>query len=179
MRGPNAPWRGLPCFGRCEVLKKSTVQFPILAIITRMVDFGSMSAKAAEIVDDFGLLDEWDEKYRFLIELGDAVAPLPNGEKTEINRVQGCTSNVWLLLNKTLANGRQIVRIQADSDARIVKGLIAVLIAVYNEQPAEDVAAFPIEKLFADLGLDKHLSRSRANGLNSMVVRIRELAKDG
>lgn len=136
----------------------------------------SITEKAEAIVQDFSLLDDWEDRYKFLIELGDELPELPSQFKTEENRVQGCTSNVWLTFSRNEEDSLKKVRIAADSDARIVKGLVAILLAVYNGQPSQEVVDFSIEHLFAQLGLNKHLSRSRSNGLHSMVRRIRELA---
>lgn len=122
-----------------------------------------------EIVDTFDLLGEWEERYRYLIDLGNQMPPMPDSLKTEGNRVQGCMSQVWMVLR--FVEGR--LEMIADSDAQIVRGLIALLHAVYHGKPVEEIAALDIEGIFIRLGLEGHLSPNRRNGFFSMVEKIR------
>lgn len=130
-----------------------------------------------ELLDEFEHLPEWEDRCDFLIDLGFELPPLAESEKTEANLVRGCQSRVWLLssLDQTTAPPR--VRIRADSEAMIVKGLIAVLLAAYADRTPEEILNTDIETIFEKLGLTVHLSSTRRNGLYGMVQRIRDFAK--
>ncbi len=121
-----------------------------------------------DIRADFALLDDWEDRYRYVIELGRALPPLPEDLRTEANKVRGCASQVWLA-TKPAANGMDM---QGTSDALIVQGLIAVLFAVYDGKTLEEIAATDAQGIFAELGLSEHLTQQRSNGLASMVKRI-------
>jgi len=125
----------------------------------------------ASIVEDFTFLPLWDERYAYLIELGQKMPPLPDVYKNEENIVRGCQSTVWL--HHDCQDGK--IHLLADSDSLIVKGLAALLLKVYSGQPAKDIT---VEKLtfLEQTGLDKHLSSQRANGLMAMIERIRVFA---
>jgi len=129
----------------------------------------------AELVDNFALMDDWDDRYSYLIDLGRKLPPLPDALKTEAHKVRGCMSQVWLLPGHPEGQLGKFA-FAADSDAQIVKGLIAVLTVLFNGQTAETVAAIDTDEAFAKLGLDQHLSPSRRNGLVSMVAKIKEYA---
>ena len=125
----------------------------------------------AEIVEDFSFLPEWDERYAYLIELGQKMPPLPAEYKTEGNIVRGCQSTVWL--HRECRDGK--VLLESDSDSLIVKGLSALLMQVYSGQPAEDVLTADLT-FFEGTGLSKHLSSQRANGLMAMIDEIKAFA---
>lgn len=127
-----------------------------------------------EISDNFTLLDEWDDRYRYIIELGRTLAPLPAEAHTDANKVQGCSSQVWLTTS-VRPNGASgpVLTFVGDSDAHIVRGLIAILFALYSDKSARDILAIDPSELFVRLGLREHLSPQRSNGLKSMVARIR------
>ncbi len=127
-----------------------------------------------EISDNFSLLDEWDDRYRYIIELGRTLAPLPAEAHTDANKVQGCSSQVWLTTS-VRPNGASgpVLTFVGDSDAHIVRGLIAILLALYSDKSARDILAIDPSELFIRLGLREHLSPQRSNGLKSMVARIR------
>jgi cysteine desulfuration protein SufE len=130
-----------------------------------------------EIIDNFAMLDEWDDRYRYVIELGRAMNPLPEQERTEANKVQGCASQVWLATLPHTDNGRATLVFQGDSDAHIVRGLVAILLATVSGRPPDEIlAADPID-LFERLGLREHLTPQRSNGFRSMVDRIRRDAE--
>lgn len=131
-----------------------------------------------EIVDNFGLLDEWDDRYRYVIELGRTLTPLPDDAHVDANKVQGCASQVWLLTD-TKPNGASgpILTFQGDSDAHIVRGLIAILFALYSGKSARDILALDSLALFDRIGLRENLTPQRSNGLRSMVERIRAEAR--
>lgn len=127
-----------------------------------------------EIISNFSLLDEWDDRYRYLIELGRALEPLPEADHVDSNKVQGCASQVWVTTDvKPDGDGGPVLTFHGDSDAHIVKGLIAVLFALYSGRPAKDILARDAIALFEQLGLREHLTPQRSNGFRSMVDRIR------
>ena len=127
-----------------------------------------------EISDNFSLLDEWDDRYRYIIELGRTLAPLPAEAHIDANKVQGCASQVWLTTSvRPDGSGGPILTFRGDSDAHIVRGLIAILFALYSDKSARDILATDPYALFERLGLHEHLTPQRSNGLKSMVARIR------
>ena len=125
-----------------------------------------------EIVEDFEFLDDWEDRYRHVIEQGKAMDPLDDALKVPATRVHGCASQVWL--HPVIEDG--VFRFDGDSDAMIVRGLIAVLRALYNGVPVAEVARIDARGELARLGLNDHLSAQRSNGLRSMIERIRETA---
>jgi cysteine desulfuration protein SufE len=131
-----------------------------------------------EIIDNFALLDEWDDRYRYVIELGRNLAPLPEQERTERNKVQGCASQVWLATT-VRPDGAQgpVLVFSGDSDAHIVRGLIAILFAMYSGKHASEILAGDAIALFERLGLREHLTPQRSNGFRAMVERIRADAR--
>jgi cysteine desulfuration protein SufE len=133
----------------------------------------TMDAALAELIDEFDVLGDWEERYRYVIDLGRDLAPLSEAERTDANKVRGCASQVWLVTER---QGADLV-FRGDSDAHIVRGLIAVLLRLYSGRRPEVVAAFDAEAAFEQLGLSGALSQQRSNGLASMVERIRRDAK--
>jgi cysteine desulfuration protein SufE len=131
-----------------------------------------------EILDNFDLLDEWDDRYRYIIELGRALEPLPADAHGDTNKVQGCASQVWLE-TKVQPNGASgpVLHFRGDSDAHIVRGLIAILFAIYSNKPAHEILAADAIALFERMGLREHLTPQRSNGFRSMVDRIRSDAR--
>jgi cysteine desulfuration protein SufE len=131
-----------------------------------------------EIIDNFALLDEWDDRYRYVIELGRALAPLPDEDRNDANKVPGCASQVWLS-TKTSPSGTAgpVMHFVGDSDAHIVRGLIAILLALYSERPPRDILDTDAIALFEKLGLREHLTPQRSNGFRSMVDRIKTDAR--
>jgi cysteine desulfuration protein SufE len=131
-----------------------------------------------EIVDNFSVLDAWDDRYRYVIELGRTLAPLPEDQRTDANKVQGCASQVWLTTD-VRADGQDgpVLSFTGDSDAHIVRGLIAILFALYSGRHARDILATDALDLFDRMGLREHLTPQRSNGLRSMVERIRTEAR--
>jgi cysteine desulfurase/selenocysteine lyase len=137
----------------------------------------SPNAAAQELLDNFDLLGDWQTRYQYLIEMGGKLPPMPKELKTDATRVHGCQSVVHLYSQRDPKN-KQVFNFIADSDADIVRGLIAILERLYAGQSVENVAKFDIETFFKEIGLDQHLSGGRRNGLSSMVSRIRaEAAK--
>jgi cysteine desulfuration protein SufE len=131
-------------------------------------------SKIDDIVENFTLLDEWDDRYRYVIELGRALPPLPESAHTDANKVQGCASQVWLL-SHVEPDGTEgpVLTFEGDSDAHIVRGLVAILIALYSGKSARDIVATDALELFDRIGLRENLTPQRSNGLRSMVERIR------
>ena len=130
-----------------------------------------------EIVENFSFLDEWDDRYRYVIELGRTLDALPEQDRSDRNKVQGCASQVWL--STQLSNGAAdpVLTFKGDSDAHIVRGLIAILFALYSGKPAQEILKVDALALFDKLGLREHLTPQRSNGLRSMVDRIRAEAR--
>jgi cysteine desulfuration protein SufE len=131
-----------------------------------------------EITENFSLLDDWDDRYRYVIELGRTLAPLPEPARIEANKVQGCASQVWLTTAvKPDGAAGPVLSFVGDSDAHIVRGLIAILFAVYSGKSARDILATDAVAVFEQLGLREHLTPQRSNGFRSMVERIRADAR--
>lgn len=128
-----------------------------------------------ELYEEFADLPDWDERCDYLIDLGFNLPRLPEEAKIEDNRVHGCQSNVWLVANVSSSNP-PIVEFLANSDAVIVNGLIAVLMALYSGKTPQEIVSVDAQEVFGKLGLERHLSSQRRNGLYSMVQRVRQLA---
>ena len=129
-----------------------------------------------QIIDDFAFLDDWEDRYRYVIELGKALPELPEDKRTANNKVQGCASQVWLVTHA--GEGADPVLIfEGDSDAHIVRGLVAIVLATYSGKRASEIAGLDALDVFGKIGLVEHLSSQRANGLRSMVKRIRDEAR--
>lgn len=127
-----------------------------------------------EIKETFELVDEWEDRYRFIIDLGRSVPVMPELDRVETNLVRGCQSQVWLVASVDESTNRLKLRI--DSDAHIVRGLIAIVLAACTDKTASEIFDFDMEALFTDLDLFSHLSMNRGNGLRSMVNRIQSEA---
>jgi len=131
-----------------------------------------------EIRESFEILDGWEERYRYLIDLGRRLEPMDPADKSEATKVDGCMSQVWMVGRPERApDGQVALHLVADSDASIVHGLIALLVAAYDHQPIDRVLATDIGGLFDELGLGQHISMNRRNGFHAMVVRIRREAE--
>ena len=131
-----------------------------------------------EIAENFALLDDWEDRYRYVIELGGGLEPLEDAERTPETKVRGCASQVWLV-SRAVADGAPgpVLHFRGDSDAHIVRGLIAILLAIYSGKSAAEILRVDAQALFSRLGLSEHLTQQRSNGLASMVERIRADAK--
>jgi cysteine desulfuration protein SufE len=135
-------------------------------------------ADIGEILDNFALLDEWDDRYRYVIELGRELGPLAEAARTDANKVQGCASQVWLDTRvRPNGAGGPVLTFSGDSDAHIVRGLIAILFAIYSGKTAEQILATDAVALFDRMGLREHLTPQRSNGFRAMVERIRSDAR--
>jgi len=125
-----------------------------------------------EIVENFSLLDDWEDRYRYVIELGDMLAPYPQDKRDEAHKVQGCVSQVWL----ASSHNEGILTFLADSDAHIVRGLLFILLELYHGLKPADILAVEVDKFLTALGLDAHLTPQRANGVRAVIERIRAIA---
>ncbi len=130
-----------------------------------------------QIIDDFALLDDWEDRYRYVIELGKKLDPLPEAARIEANRVRGCASQVWLVTTRGENDGQPVLHFAGDSDALIVRGLVAIAITLFDGKPASEVVATDADALFDRLGLKAHLTAQRSNGLRALVDRIKKDAQ--
>jgi cysteine desulfuration protein SufE len=131
-----------------------------------------------DIIENFSVLEDWDDRYRYVIELGRGLPPLAEREHSDANKVRGCASQVWLATS-VAPNGARgpVLTFLGDSDAHIVRGLIAILFVAYSGKPAEDILSIDAIALFERLGLREHLTPQRSNGFRSMVERIKSDAR--
>lgn len=130
-----------------------------------------------EIVSNFELLDDWEERYRYVIELGRLMEPLPEEAHNDANKVQGCASRVWIETRLDTSGSKSALRLLGDSDAHIVRGLVALMIALYSGKTPAEALSTDALGLFKELGLAEHLTPQRSNGVRSMVERIRRDAQ--
>ena len=126
-----------------------------------------------ELIENFSFFDNWEEKYQYVIDLGHKLEPLDDSFKTEEWKVKGCQSQVWLV--PQFADGR--IHFMGDSDAILVRGIIAIVLMIYNDKTPEEIKSIDVTKIFAKLGLEENLTPSRRNGMLSMVSKIREYAE--
>ena len=127
-----------------------------------------------DIRENFELLEDWDDRYRYVIELGRTLEPMPEAEHSAANKVQGCASQVWLSKKvERDTTGEALLKYLGDSDAHIVRGLIAILFAIFSGKSAKDILSTDALSLFEQMGLREHLTPQRSNGFRSMVERIR------
>ena len=135
-----------------------------------------MSTDIESIRDDFSFLDDWEDRYRYIIDLGAALSPYPETSRNDDHKVPGCVSQVWL--HTTPGQGSDpVIVFLGDSDAHIVRGLVAIVLALFSGRKASEILAIDADAALRELGLDEHLSPQRANGLRSMVQRIRREAE--
>lgn len=137
------------------------------------LETGSQPTPIDDIIENFSLLEEWDDRYRYVIELGRKLTPFPDEQRTDANKVQGCVSQVWLATTIERRDGQPLLSFAGDSDAHIVRGLVAILIALLSGRSAQDIAGENPLALFERLGLGSHLTPQRSNGFRSMVSRMR------
>jgi cysteine desulfuration protein SufE len=131
-----------------------------------------------DIRDNFALLDDWDDRYRYVIELGRTLTPMPEGEHSAANKVQGCVSQVWLSRQVERAGDEPVLSYLGDSDAHIVRGLIAILLTLYSGRTPRQILATDAVAVFDEFGFREHLTPQRSNGLRSMIERIRSDARE-
>lgn len=126
----------------------------------------------ADLIENFSVLDDWEDKYEYLIDLGEKLPPLDEKYKTDEWKVSGCQSQVWLVPERQ----GEILTFKGDGDAVMVKGIIAVILAIYRNKSVQEIKKIEVDKIFAKLGLQEHLSLSRRNGMMSMVDKIKYYA---
>lgn len=137
-----------------------------------------MTTSLDEILETFDFLDDWEDRYKYLIDLGKELPGLPEDEKNDANKVRGCVSQVWLVTEVSRSDtGEPVITYRGDSDALIVQGLVAVVLALYSGKTAKDILGTDVDGIFAKLGLKEHLTPQRSNGLKSMVGRIQSDAR--
>lgn len=130
-----------------------------------------------EIVENFELLEDWEDRYRYLIELGRELEPLPEAAHNDANKVRGCASQVWLETTVERDGGEPRIKLKGDSDAHIVRGLITLVFAVYSGRTSREIVETDIQPLFEKLGFSAHLTPQRSNGVRAMVERIKSDAR--
>ena len=138
-----------------------------------MTNRPSITEIQEELIEDFSFFDDWMDRYRYIIQMGDALAALDEAEMVDENLLKGCQSQVWLLKS---GDGAGRLQLKGTSDAAIVRGLVALMLKVYDDQPAQDVLDNP-PNFITEIGLDDHLSPTRKNGLASMVTAIQDSAR--
>ena len=122
-----------------------------------------------DMIDDFAFLDDWEDRYMHVIDLGKGLAPLPDDARTEANKVKGCASQVWLVSQKS----DDLWTFAGDSDAHIVKGLVAIVLEIFSGRSSAEIASLDANDILSKLGLAEHLSAQRSNGLAAMIGRIK------
>ncbi len=137
-----------------------------------MTDTKFVQLSIEEIFDNFEFLDDWDDRYRYLIELGRTLEPLPDEHQNDVNKVQGCVSQVWLWALPGEGDD-PVIHFIGNSDAHIVSGLVAITLALYSNKKASEILKIDAIKIFAKIGLEEHLTPQRSNGLRSMLGRIK------
>lgn len=130
-----------------------------------------------EIIENFEFLEDWDDRYKYLIELGNSLEAFPESDQTTRNKVQGCVSQVWITA-ECGEGGDPVIAFRGTSDAHIVRGLIAVTLAIFSGRRASEITAIDEQAIFAKLDLSEHITPQRSNGLRAMVARIKEIAAD-
>jgi len=126
-------------------------------------------ANIQDMIDDFAFLDDWEDRYMHVIDLGKGLTPLPEGAQIDANKVKGCASQVWLISEQTNGNWT----FSGDSDAHIVKGLVAIVLEIFSGRSSAEIAALDANDILSKLGLAEHLSAQRSNGLAAMIGRIK------
>jgi cysteine desulfuration protein SufE len=130
-----------------------------------------------DLKDDFALLDDWEDRYRHVIELGRGLAPFPDALRTSANKVMGCASQVWIVPHVTGPAVDPVLTFEGDSDALIVKGLVAIAFMIFSGKTAREIVAIDAAPLLRELGLSDHLTPQRSNGFASMMARIKADAR--
>lgn len=140
-------------------------------------DAGPMTKTVDDLVSDFELFDDWEERYAHILDMGRKLEPIPEDARTDANKVRGCMSQVWLVSERETEGGPARLHFRGDSDAHLVKGLIALLMELYDRRTPEEILALDGEDALRRLGLTEFLSAQRRNGLVAMLGRIRQIAE--
>ena len=136
-----------------------------------------MQQAIQDIIENFEFLDDWEDRYKYVIELGDGLEALTEDEKSEQYKVNGCVSQVWVVPEVREEDGDKRLYLRGDSDAHIVRGLVAITIAMFSGLPVREAAQFDTETVFKDIGLRDHITPQRSNGLTSMISTIKKTAQ--
>jgi cysteine desulfuration protein SufE len=173
------PGAGLPTLNSASADAVRMISSRRFFCFHRLADFlyAATMATLEKMIDDFAFLDDWEDRYRYVIELGKQLPDLDDAKKTSDNKVQGCASQVWLVSHVEGTEADPVMTFEGDSDAHIVRGLVAIVLAVYSGKTASEIAATDAIEVFDKIGLVEHLSSQRANGLRSMIKRIRAEAQ--
>lgn len=126
-----------------------------------------------EIIDNFSYLDDWEDRYKYVIELGKELEPMPEVLQVDANKVRGCSSQVWLSTHISNEGSEPRLHFLGNSDAHIVRGLVSITLAIFNDKTASEIVNIDIESIFQKIQLREHISAQRSNGLNSMLQRIK------
>lgn len=126
-----------------------------------------------EIIENFEFLDDWDDRYKYLIELGTMLEPMPETEQIAANKVQGCVSQVWLVSEPEEGASDPVINLRGASDAHIVSGLVAIALAIFSGKKASEIITTDEKAIFSKIDLSEHITPQRSNGLNSLVQRIK------
>ncbi|MFK8034341.1 MAG: SufE family protein [Hyphomicrobiales bacterium] len=126
-----------------------------------------------EIIDNFSYLDDWEDRYKYVIELGKELEPMPEVLQVDANKVRGCSSQVWLSTHISNEGGEPRLHFLGNSDAHIVRGLVSITLSIFNDKTASEIVNIDIESIFQKIQLREHISAQRSNGLNSMLQRIK------
>ncbi len=136
-----------------------------------------MPMTVEELIENFSFVEDWEERYRYVIELGRELEPLAEEEMNDANKVQGCVSQVWLKTEQSGDGDNPVLTFKGDSDAHIVKGLVAIALATFSGKPAKEILTIDAEAVFDQIGLRDHLTPQRSNGLSAMIGRIKSDAQ--
>jgi len=143
---------------------------PPCPYVSAMID---MPQNIQDMMDDFSFLDDWEDRYMHVIELGRSLAPLSDEERNASTKVNGCVSQVWLVLEVEKAGSNPVLKFRGDSDAHIVKGLVAVALTIFSGRTAQEIVDIDAAGILSGLGLEEHLTPQRSNGLHAMIGRIK------
>jgi len=131
-----------------------------------------------DIIENFSYLDDWEDRYKYVIELGKELETMPDALQVDANKVRGCTSQVWLSTRVTERDGEPVLHFLGNSDAHIVRGLVCITLAIFNDKTAQEIVGLDAEAIFNEVQLRDHISAQRSNGLNSMLQRIKADAQN-
>ncbi|MGJ8534778.1 MAG: SufE family protein [Alphaproteobacteria bacterium] len=131
-----------------------------------------------DIIENFSYLDDWEDRYKYVIELGKELETMPEALRVDANKVRGCTSQVWLSTRVTERDGEPVLHFLGNSDAHIVRGLVCITLAIFNDKTAREIVGLDAEAIFNEVQLRDHISAQRSNGLNSMLQRIKADAQN-
>ena len=131
-----------------------------------------------DIIENFSYLDDWEDRYKYVIELGKELETMPDALQVDANKVRGCTSQVWLSTRVSERDGEPVLHFLGNSDAHIVRGLVCITLAIFNDKTAQEIVGLDAEAIFNEVQLRDHISAQRSNGLNSMLQRIKADAQN-